>query len=115
MSLRLTRALGCLACLALGDALGMPTEFMRPEEIAEAYGWVSSLVTAPEDHPHRRLVPGKVSDDTGQALAIARAYAPDGRLSPEAVAESLLGWAGSLTAEEYAVLTGPSTRQALEN
>jgi ADP-ribosylglycohydrolase len=115
MSLYHPRALGCLAGLALGDALGMATEFLSPEQIADAYGWVSSLVTSPGDHPHHRLIPGTVTDDTGQALAIARAYALDGRLTPEAVGESLLKWAASLSAEEFAVLTGPSTRQALEN
>ncbi len=114
MNLSHPRALGCLAGLALGDALGMPTEFLTPAQIAEAYGWVSSLVAAPEDHPHHQLIPGMVTDDTGQALAIARAYTLEGALEPAAVGAALLDWAASLSEEAYATLTGPSTRQALE-
>jgi len=35
----LSKAHGCLAGLALGDALGCPTEFMTPEQIVAEYGW----------------------------------------------------------------------------
>lgn len=109
------RFYGCLAGLALGDALGMPTELLTSEEISSAYGWVSDLVLAPPGHPHRRFQPGRVTDDTGQALAIAHAYAMDGSITPESAAESLLAWAAAISPEDFASFTGPSTRQALEN
>jgi ADP-ribosylglycohydrolase len=64
------RIFACLAGLALGDALGQPVEFLTPEQIAAGPGWVSDFVPAPAWHPHYRLTPGRVTDDTGQALAV---------------------------------------------
>ncbi|MEA3397324.1 MAG: ADP-ribosylglycohydrolase family protein, partial [Chloroflexota bacterium] len=55
----LDRAYGCLAGLALGDAMGCPTEFLTPEEIAAEYGWVEGLVAAPARHPHAVLPVGR--------------------------------------------------------
>jgi ADP-ribosylglycohydrolase len=109
----LDRFHGCLAGLALGDALGMPTEMLTPEQITFEFGWVDHPVRAPAWHPHRELAAGQVTDDTSQALAVARAYTADGALSAKSVAAGLLGWA-----EEYAdalpVVVGPSTRRALD-
>ena len=38
MDPRFSRAYGALAGLALGDALGMPTQEMSPEQIRAVYG-----------------------------------------------------------------------------
>ena len=38
MDPRLSRAYGALAGLALGDALGMPTQAMSPQQIRTVYG-----------------------------------------------------------------------------
>jgi ADP-ribosylglycohydrolase len=114
MSLLEDKALGCLAGLALGDALGMPTEFLTHEQIREIYGDVRGLVRPPAWHPHSRLKPGSITDDTGQALAVARAYTEAGYLEAPAVARGLLAWAGGLDPADLEVLIGPSTRQALE-
>jgi len=107
------RIYGCLAGLALGDCLGMPTEFLSPEQIRQEFGWVNQFVRAPEWHPHRVLLPGQVTDDTGQALAIARAYLPNGQLTAQHVARELLTWAESV-GDVLPIITGPSTRQALD-
>lgn len=107
------RAYGCLAGLALGDALGMPTEMLTPEAIKRHFGALHGLAAAPEWHPHARLQPGRITDDTGQALAIARAYDDQGRLTPENVARQLLAWADGLPPPELDVVIGPTTRQAL--
>ena len=107
------KAHGCLAGLALGDAMGCPTEFLTPEQITAEYGRVEWLVAPPAWHPHSVLPPGRVTDDTEQALALAGVYLRDGRMSAEAVAQALLGWADAQG--EYLVLyLGPSTRKALE-
>lgn len=108
----LAKAWGCLAGLALGDALGMPTEFLTPEQIAAEYGWVETLVSAPPWHPHATLPLGQITDDTEQTLALAGVYRSQGRMSAEALAQALIDWAVSKGAQLSRIL-GPSTRQAL--
>jgi ADP-ribosylglycohydrolase len=107
------RILGCLAGLALGDSLGGPTEFLTPEQIRKEFGWVDRMVQAPEWHPHHKLQAGQITDDTGQALAVAHALQPDGLTTAEAVAQSLLDWADQ-AGEYLSAVLGPSTRLALE-
>ncbi len=107
------RILGCLAGLALGDSLGAPTEFLTPVQIRAEYGWVDRFVQAPAWHPHHGLIPGQVTDDTGQVLAVSHALQPDGRTTAELVASSLLDWADR-AGENLSVIIGPSTRQALD-
>ncbi len=107
------RVYGSLAGLALGDALGMPTEFLSPEQIAAEIGWVDHFVKAPHWHFHQTMQPGQITDDTGQTLALAHAYAVDGKLSTAAVAREMLKWADSQGKFLDQVL-GPSTKVALE-
>ncbi len=109
----LDKAYGCLAGLALGDAMGCPTEFLTPEEIAAEYGWVEGLVAAPARHPHAVLPVGRVTDDTEQALALAEVYLRDGRMSAASVAQAMLDWAEAQK-EHLALYLGPSTQRALE-
>ena len=51
MDPRLSRAYGALAGLALGDALGMPTQAMSPQQIRTVYGRVTGLVDADASQP----------------------------------------------------------------
>jgi ADP-ribosylglycohydrolase len=110
---QLKKAHGCLAGLTLGDAMGCPTEFLTPGQILLEFGRVEGLVAAPAWHPHHVLSPGRVTDDTGQALALASVYLRDGQVSAESVAQALLEWADS-QGEQLALLIGPSTQKALE-
>ena len=72
MDPRLSRAYGALAGLALGDALGMPTQAMSPEQIRAVYGRVTGLVDGDVSQPYAPGMPaGSVTDDTEQALLIA--------------------------------------------
>ena len=107
------RVYGCLAGLALGDALGMPTEFLTREQIGKEFGWVDHPLQAPAWHPHHKLRAGMVTDDTGQALAVAHAYELDGSLSAAAVARELITWSERV-GEILPLILGPSTRAALE-
>ncbi len=113
MRLNFSKAYGCLAGLALGDALGMPTEFLTTEQISGFYGQVRSLVKAPFFHPHAILEPGAITDDTGQSLAVAHAYNDSGWLSADSVARELLAWSGALCEDHLAIIIGSTTRQAL--
>jgi len=112
VSLLFEKAYGCLAGLALGDALGMATEFLTPQQIEEHHGWVDGLVNAPSWHPHAALPRGRVTDDTEQALALAGVYVHDGVMSAEAVAQAILRWADE-QGEHLELYLGPSTRRAL--
>ncbi len=111
--MRLDRIHGCLAGLAIGDALGMPTELLTPEQIVSEFGWVDRFVRAPAWHPHKDLAAGQVTDDTGQALAISHAFTDDGILTAAAVAGGLLAWADA-AGETLPAILGPSTRRALD-
>jgi ADP-ribosylglycohydrolase len=104
---------GCLAGLALGDSMGGPTEFLTRAQIKAEYGWVDHLLVAPAWHPHHILQAGQITDDTGQALAVAHALGADGQTTAADVAESLLRWADH-AGETLAVIIGPSTRRALD-
>ncbi|MBF0967496.1 MAG: ADP-ribosylglycohydrolase family protein, partial [Actinomyces bouchesdurhonensis] len=72
MDPRLSRAYGALGGLALGDALGMPTQALSPAQIHSMYGRITGLVDADESQPYAPGMPaGSVTDDTQQALLIA--------------------------------------------
>ena len=59
------RALGALTGLALGDALGMPTQSMSPAQIRRYYGAITGLHDAVAEQPVAPSMPaGSVTDDT---------------------------------------------------
>ena len=60
--------------LAIGDALGMPTQLMSHEEVAACFGVLDGFREAPADHPIAAGLPaGSITDDTEQALLLADA------------------------------------------
>ena len=72
MDPRLSHAHGALAGLALGDALGMPTQAMSPEQIRAVYGTITGLVDGDASQPYAPGMPaGSTTDDTYQALTLA--------------------------------------------
>ena len=93
--------------------MGMPTEFLTPEQIAAEYSQVEGLVAPPDWHPHAALRRGRITDDTEQALALAEVYLRDGQMRAEAAAQAMLDWAAAQS-EHLALYLGPSTRRALE-
>ena len=65
MDPRFSHAHGALAGLALGDALGMPTQAMSPEQIRAVYGRITGLVDGDASQPYAPGMPaGSVTDDT---------------------------------------------------
>ena len=122
MDPRLSRAHGALAGLALGDALGMPTQAMCPEQIRAVYGQITGLVDADASQPYAPGMPaGSVTDDTEQALLVASLLvrgrgSSSGRVALNAVefAHSLLAWEDSMIERGSLDLLGPSTKAALE-
>lgn len=57
------RALGAFYGLALGDALGMPTQSFSRTEIAARFGRITTLESAPADQPVApNMAKGSVTD-----------------------------------------------------
>src|SRR5579859_2766340 len=48
---RTDRARGALYGLAIGDALGMPTQLLSRAQIASRYGMLTGFEPGPPDHP----------------------------------------------------------------
>ena len=122
MDPRFSRAYGALAGLALGDALGMPTQAMSPEQIRAVYGRITGLVDEDASQPYAPGMPaGSVTDDTEQALLIASLLirgrgSSSGRVALDAgeFAHALLAWEDSMIERGSLDLLGPSTKAALE-
>ena len=122
MDPRFSRAYGALAGLALGDALGMPTQAMSPEQIRAVYGHITGLVDGDASQPYAPGMPaGSVTDDTEQALLIASLLVrgrgtSSGRVALDAgeFAHALLAWEDSMIQRGSLDLLGPSTKAALE-
>ena len=110
------RALGALAGLALGDALGMPTQSMSPEQIRQHYNTITGLHDAVAEQPIAPSMPaGSITDDTEQALLLAGLLVEGGgRIDPLRLAEALLSWEDDMRARGSLDLLGPSTKRALE-
>ena len=122
MDPRFSRAYGALSGLALGDALGMPTQAMSPEQIRAVYGTITGLVDADASQPYAPGMPaGSVTDDTEQALLVASLLVrgrgtSSGRVALDAgeFAHALLAWEDSMIERGSLDLLGPSTKAALE-
>ena len=122
MDPRFSHAHGALAGLALGDALGMPTQAMSPEQIRAVYGRITGLVDGDASQPYAPGMPaGSVTDDTEQALLVASLLirgrgSSSGRVALNAVefAHALLAWEDSMIERGSLDLLGPSTKAALE-
>ena len=114
---RLGRAEGALWGLAIGDALGMPTQLLSRREVVARYGaLVEDFHPGPADHPIAAgLAAGTVTDDTEQAVLLARLLiAGAGRVEPSRWAEALIAWERDVAARGSLDLLGPSTRRALD-
>lgn len=111
------RAYGALVGLAIGDALGMPTQSMAAEHIVQAYGGpIRDFLDATADQPIApSMHAGAITDDTEQALLLAdRLIADRGELDVTAYAHDLLDWEARMKAKGSFDLLGPSTKAALE-
>ncbi len=113
---RQARAAGALYGLAIGDALGMPTESLSRAEIEARYGpLITGFEAAPAGHPLASGMPaGAVTDDTEQAVLLARlVVAGGGEVDAAELARRLLRWEEEMRERGSASLLGPSTKRAL--
>ncbi|MFG2959345.1 ADP-ribosylglycohydrolase family protein [Streptomyces sp. NPDC048291] len=116
MTDRLDRALGAFYGLALGDALGMPTQVMSRQDVVRVYGAVTGFEAAGPDNPVSAGMPaGSVTDDTDQAVIVGRLLVEGhGRIDPLRLARELLDWEKEMRAKGSFDLLGPSTKAALD-
>ena len=110
------RAAGAFYGLALGDALGMPTQVMSREDVVRVYGTLSGFEPARPDNPVSAGMPaGSVTDDTDQAVIVARLIVEGGgHVDPLRFAQELLSWEREMKAKGSFDLLGPSTKAALD-
>jgi ADP-ribosylglycohydrolase len=110
------RSRGALYGLAIGDALGMPTEMMSRERIRERWGGnLTGFEPAPPGDRIAAARPaGSVTDDTEQAVLLARLLvAGRGTVDPRALAEALVAWERDMAGRGLLGLLGPSTKRAV--
>ncbi len=108
------RAYGALLGVALGDALGMPSELWSRRKVKDYFGEITEFLPGPPGHlVADGMQAGEVTDDTMQTIKVAEALIADnGRVRPETIVTKLL----ELVAENNALETnmlGPSSKRAL--
>lgn len=92
---------GVLLGLACGDALGEPVEGWSPDRITAEHGTLTEFVTG-------RVPPGGLTDDTEQALRLARSLVECNEFDPDDVSRRFVEWF-----ESGAVGIGGLTRRVL--
>jgi ADP-ribosylglycohydrolase len=105
-----------LEAFAVGDAFGMPTEFMTRGEIVSSLAGPSGLVEAfvePErSRNHSNLARAQITDDTEQNLYLMKAFLAEDRIDGDVTARALLSWIRETGAVEKRYI-GPSSFAAL--
>lgn len=81
-------ARGALLGLACGDALGRPVEFKSPQEISTDYGRLAEMV----GYGTWGRPAGTVTDDTDQAMCIARSLVERESFDPADIADRFVDW-----------------------
>ncbi len=110
------RARGALYGLAIGDALGMPTQMLSRPEIVSRWGaFLTGFESAPPGHPIAAGLPaGSVTDDTEQAVLLGRLLVQgSGTIDPRDLAGALVRWEHDMAERGSLDLLGPSTRRAV--
>jgi len=112
----LNRALGAFYGLALGDALGMPTQSLSRAEIKVRFGKITDLEDAGPDQPiAANMLKGSITDDTEQAILVGQLLVEgEGRIEPSLLAQRLIEWEADMQAKGSQDLLGPSTKRAIE-
>jgi ADP-ribosylglycohydrolase len=108
------RARGALYGLAIGDALGMPTQLLSRRQITQRWGpLLAGFEPAPPGHPIAAGMPaGAVTDDTEQAVLLGRLLV-SGPVDPRELAAALVAWEHDMAERGSLDLLGPSTRRAV--
>jgi ADP-ribosylglycohydrolase len=109
------RAVGALLGVAIGDALGMPSQTLPRDQIRALYGTIGDFIAPTPDHPVSGGLPaGAITDDTEQSLLLARHLLKRrGEFDERAWARELIAWEQETHARGVNDLLGPSTKRAI--
>ena len=113
----MARARGALYGLAIGDALGMPTQLLSRAQIRDRWGGqLTGFEPASPDHPIAAGMPaGSVTDDTEQAILLGRLLVSGhGTIEPNEFASALVHWEHDMAERGSLDLLGPSTKRAVD-
>ncbi len=87
------RCVGAIVGFAIGDALGMPAEFLSRDQIRRYYGKpISDFIKAHPGHASDSLPPGSYTDNTQTMLATAECLIECKKMDPARHADALLSW-----------------------
>lgn len=116
VSQQLDRALGALTGVAVGDAMGMPSQTFPRDQIVAAYGRITDFIAPIAEHPvSHGLSAAMVTDDTEQTLILADfVLAHPARFDDIGGADALIRWEADVRARGLRDLLGPSSRRALD-
>jgi ADP-ribosylglycohydrolase len=107
-----SKILGGVYGQALGDAFCMPA-MLTPQQTRERFGAITTFIDAPADQPwHAGLVAGKVTDDTEQAMWLARSIINVGAVTLQGVANAIVNWYDAIDGDNC-IFVGPSTRRGV--
>lgn len=101
-----------LEALAVGDAMGMPTEFMTREFIKKNFGFVDTILDPKVSTIHKDMKKYSVTDDTEQNLYLIKEYCLDGEITVDNTVKGLMKWIVETDAEAKGYI-GPSSLRAL--
>ena len=111
------RIKGCLIGCAYGDAMGMPTEMMKPEQIKELFPeGVSRLEPSTnKDFIGRKFPAGEVTDDTINTILLCESIIENkGEFDVYKYIDALLKWVEA-NGDKNPYIIGPNTAKALKS
>ncbi|HWO78498.1 MAG TPA: ADP-ribosylglycohydrolase family protein [Bacillus sp. (in: firmicutes)] len=112
----LSKVVGSLVGVALGDAMGMPSELWSRKKVKERFGKITEFLPGPDDHfIVKGFKAGEFTDDTSQAIKICQSIIKNnGKIEAASIAYAILEWAEENDAFNKRYL-GPSSEKALRN
>lgn len=102
-----------LEAFAVGDAMGMPTEFMTLNMICQQFGIIDTLIDPSISLIHKNLNKGQITDDTEQVLYLLDTFYKERKVTIEGTVEGLRRWIGETNADKKGYI-GPSSLKALQ-
>lgn len=108
------RIKGLYVGVALGDAMGMPTEYFSREEIKKRVGFVETFLPSfPDSIVSTEMKAGEITDDTINTWLITQMLVQNkGVINAEKYISYLIHWLEA--AEKSKLVTGPSTKHAID-